>query len=450
MAGGAFAAGSRLRAEQEDFVPTTSVTIQTNALLRFTPECPPVALGKADISTSENKELMASVVGMLKTYYVEPINAEQETKLARGAVKGMVSALSDPDSHFLDPSERKLLDDASHGHFSGMGAILALKNEKVKGLSMINVVVVAPMPGSPAEAAGLKAGDYITHLNGRPIITYNPFESPEMKDLAEKINNGEIKEAEARKASIAIIAKFKNGLSISEALDRLTGYKSGEINLTVERPGQSKPIRFAKVRLTNISVAPVVTKTVGNGIMYIHISQFNDRAVSDFSAALKRASNEHTKAIILDLRNNPGGQMNCANLIASKITGGGLFASLQERGHSRNITAEKTTGIHIPVAVLVNGGTASVAELVAGDLRENSSAILVGSKTFGDGVAQTPLTLKDGSVAVLTTGRMMTSKGFDFNGKGLTPDKVILQDNKKSDAQLSEAEKLLQTKPGRI
>lgn len=440
-----------MRARQVALIPTGNPSVQANAMLNFTPECSPVALSKSNLSPSENRELVASVLRLVRAWYVEPITPERETAMARGAVKGMLNSLADMDSHFLDPGERKLLDDAADGKYHGIGAILALRNENKGGMEQARIVVVAPMPGSPAEAAGLKAGDSITYVGEKWIITHNPFDTPDMKKLAKGFLNREINEAQFKKASNKAADMIKNGITIADALDILTAKDKEDTSVTVDRPGQSEPVVFKKVALGVTKVDSVTSKMIGHNIMYIHIAQFNAQSKTQFSAQLDAAmkSAHRPKAIVLDLRDNPGGQMDAAKSIASRFTGGGAFASIQEKGRRNSIKTQKVRGLGIPIAVLVNGGTASVSELVAGDLNENISAALVGTKTFGDGLAQTPLTLRDGSEAVLTTGRMLTSHGVDFNGKGLVPTKLVSDDKNHGDAQLSEAEKILQAKLGR-
>lgn len=453
VAGGAFISGSQLRMDQTASVPVSTATVQANALLKFTPEFAPVSLGKTSMRPDENRELLSSVVKLLRAYYVEPITAERETSMARGTVKGMLSALADPDSHFLDPTERKLMEDAASGRFHGIGAILAFKNEKLNGVDVLKLVVVAPMPGGPADTAGLRSGDVITHVDGKWVITHNPLDTPEMKRLARGYINKEIKEAELRKASDTAAKMLKNGTNLGDALEVLTGKTMGTTKLTVERSGTTTPITYEKVQLRNTVVDSVASKMLGRGVMYVRISQFNTKAVAEFTAQLNKAmkSTNKPKGIVLDLRNNPGGLMESANTITAKMTGGGIFATIQEKGQQKVIKSAKIQRLGMPVTVLVNGGTASVAEIVAGNLRENISATIVGAKTFGDGMAQTPLFLRDGSEAVFTTGRMLTSKGYDFNGKGIIPDKVVdAKEKRHGDVQLSEAEKILQSKLGRI
>ncbi|MHB0912104.1 MAG: S41 family peptidase [Armatimonadota bacterium] len=434
LAIGAFATGSELRVLEAPPTPSVTDSVQANALLKLTPECAPIT-SVAGNGNEVDRELLGSVVRLLKSYYVEQITPESETKLARGAVRGMLESLADTDSHFLDPGERKLMDEASNGTFRGVGAILALRTEG----SASKIVVVAPMPGSPAESAHLLPGDVVTHVNGKWVISYNPFDEPELERLRKAARNKEIPIASFQKAFEAAGEKLKNGMDIPDALEVLTAKTEGEAALTVERAG--KPIEIS-VTCAVTRVVPVTAKPAARGITYIKISQFNARAAKDFDAALAKALADRTKAIVIDLRNNPGGLMDSAVSVSGRVAGGGNLAVVQEKGRSKTFKLPSSRAVKVPVAVLVNGGTASVAELVAGTLHERVNAALVGEKTFGDGLVQTPLILKDGSAALLTTGRMLTPGGRNFNGKGLQPDRAVAS----ADAQLDEAIKLLKAR----
>ena len=443
----AFFAGADLRALQKPAVPS-GTSVQANALLKLTPEWSPVSLRDADRSPSENRDLVYAVVNLLKEHYYEPITKEKETVMARGAVRGMLESLDDPDSRFLDPTEQKLLNDAGFGKFHGIGAVLALREVKVDELDATKLIIVSAMPGSPAQKAGLIPGDSVTHIGGKWIVTYDPFKEANLEKLAKAARNKEIDAFTYQKAYETAYKKLKEGVTIVDALETLTSKSSGEVGLRIERPGRRDPIEL-KLSCANTVVDPVTSRATKQGIAYIRISQFNTRAVREFAVELKRAQANGTKALVLDLRGNPGGLIDAAAEIAGRITGGGVMAIVESSNGRRTIRKPRRPGLGLPVAVLVDEGTASVAELMAGTLRENSAAILVGDKTFGDGLMQTPLMLQDGSAAILTTGKMLTAKGFDFNGKGLQPNKKVERDDRRADAQLEEAVNVLLAKLGK-
>lgn len=449
LVGIAFYAGAGLRSWQSAAALYDGDTARDYALLKLTPECTPVTPGDAVSGNAgtENRELLNSVFKLLKIHYVESITPERETEMARGAVRNMLDSLSDPDSRFLDPTERRLLDDAGAGKFQGIGGVLALKTETVDELKITRVTVVSPMPGSPAEAAGIKPGDSLTHIDGKWIISHDPFREARMEKLLKAARNKEIDELTYQEAYEATLKRLKDGISIAEALDMLSSKASGQISLKVERPGQSNPLDI-KLTCKTTTVDPVVSKQMKNGIHYIRISQFSKRAAVEFGAELDKAKAAKASGIILDLRNNPGGLLDAATDSVKRISSGGIMAVIQEKSGKRTIRVPRAQALGIPMVVLVNGGTASVAELTAGTLRDHGIATLVGTKTFGDGLVQTPLILKDGSAAVLTTGKMFTSKGFDFEGKGIAPDKQVPQ-GRQGDAQLAEAEKILLAKLGK-
>ena len=445
---GAFHAGEAIRGLRGSARTPKKVSMQASALLKLTPESAPISVETAKQTAGEDRDLVTSVLRALKSAYVEPITKEKETAMARGAVRGMIDSLNDPDSRFLDPAERKLLDDAGSGRFHGIGAVIALKKDKIGELDETKVLVISPMPGSPAEKAGLRAGDSITYVDGKWVITHDPFAEAHLKQLANSVRNGDLDALSYQKAYDAAVKKLKDGMSILDALDSITSKSSGEISLKVQRSGEEKPLDF-KIRCRMTAVAPVISLPIKDRTAYIRITQFNKYTSVQFSAAWNRALASHAKGLILDLRNNAGGLMSVATDITARLEGGGVVANIESAAKVRRAIREpRTRGAGIPIVVLVNEGTASVAELVAGTLKEKG-AVLVGRRTFGDGLVQTPLLLKDGSAAIVTTGKMLTAGGLDFDGKGLVPDKEIRQSGSQTDAQLEEATKILQSKIGK-
>jgi carboxyl-terminal processing protease len=440
-------AGAKLRARQDVFALPNDSAVQASALLKLTPEQPAVkieSLGEPK-GDAQYRDLLNSVLKLVQANFVEKITSEQETKMARGAVQGMLDVMGDPDTRFVDPKETQLLDDAALGRFHGLGAILALRREKLEGDEIQKIVVVAPMPGSPAEKAGLMSGDLITDVGGKWVIAYDPG----FNKLNKAMQNQNIDRLTYKKAWEAAQEKMKNGMSISDALDELTTKTSGDTTLKVERPGRKDPFDV-KVQYHDTIVDPVTSRMLDRKIGYIRVAQFNQQASKEFKSELGKIRNAGAKALILDLRNSPGGLLDTATNVTAQFTGGGTLAIIREQSGRHTIRVPKTRALPLPVAVLVNRGTASVAELVAATLRESGIGTLVGVTTFGDGLVQTPLVLKDGSAALITTGKMLTPKGLDFTGTGLKPDKEVVSGEGGTDVQLAEAQKLLQAKIGRI
>lgn len=454
----AFHVGSDLRAAQFFSMPAQHSSLQASALLKLTPEWAPVNLQTAKASDTEDRQLFRNVYNLVKANFVDPITPEMETSMSRGAVRGMVESLDDPDSRFMDPTERKLLDDAGNGRFYGIGAILALKKGKIdkpdliatpaspkadlNKMDIVKIIVVAPMPGSPAEKAGIRSGDSITHVNGQWIITSDPFLLANLDNLSKAVRNKEIDEFEYQKAYDAAAKRLKDGMAIPKALEILTAKSSGDVTIKVDRPGIRQPLEF-KMQCADTYSEPVTSRKLDSGIEYIRISQFSKSASASFAKEISRDTGVRSKGIILDLRNNPGGLMSSAADIAGRITGGGTLGTVIETARRRTVSMPKSARLNKPIVVLVNNGTASVAELVAASLREHGAGILVGRRTFGDGLTQTPLLLKDGSAAVITTGRMLTSKGIDFNGSGIEPDRIVTDTSKTEDTQLIDAQRIL-------
>ncbi len=444
---GAFRYGSALRDRTDRPNAKAMASMQASALLKLTPESTPVTVDAARQNNTEGSDLMSTVIRLLKAYYVEPISKDKETEMARGAVRGMMDSLNDPDSRFLDPTERHLLEDAGTGKFHGIGAIFALRKEKVGDLDKTKLTIITPMPGSPAEKAGLKPGDAITFVDNKWVISYDPFKEAQLEKLAKQVRNKEADELAYQKAYEVAFKKLKDGINIMDSLEAVTSKSTGDVSIRVERAGESKPLDF-KIRCRNTVIQPVVKESVSHGVAYIRVSQFSHDMPAQFAAVLNQSLNEQAKGLILDLRNNPGGLIDSAADMVGRITGGGMIGAVQTNTERKQVREARGHKLGIPVIVLVNEGTASVAELAAGTLRDAGVATLVGAKTFGDGLVQTPLLLKDGSAAILTTGKMLTAKGTDFNGKGISPDKVIAQ-SAKNDTQREEATRMLLAKIGK-
>ena len=317
-------------------------------------------------------------------------------KMVYGAVKGMVDSLGDPYSAFMEPSVTKNFMEDLSGEISGIGAELDLVDNKL--------IVISPIAGSPAEKAGLKPQDQILKINDEST----------------------------------------DGMALDVAVSKIRGKAGTKVNLTISRSGQSQP-QTLEITREKIQIKSVKWEIKSDNVAYIQISQFGDDTSDLMQQAAKDINAKHPKAIVLDLRNNPGGYLDKAVDVASLFMPSGVV--VQEKDKNGNITEEKTTLEPIlqsyKVIVLVNGGSASASEIVAGALQDAGRATLVGEKTFGKGSVQDLENLPGGATLRITVAKWLTPKGRAIDKVGLEPDvKITLsQDDAQAgrDPQLDKA-----------
>lgn len=314
-----------------------------------------------------------TVWNMVKSNYVEqPVD---ETKLFYGAIKGMVSGLDDPYSVYLPPQKAEEFAADLAGEFSGIGAEIGMKDEQL--------IVIAPLPSSPAEKAGLKPKDRIFKIDD----------------------------------------KETQGLTVEEAVSKIRGPEGTTVKLTIASDGEDK-IREVTLTRQKINVPTVIFEKKTNDIAYIRISHFNDETVTEFDDAVHKTLEMKPKGIILDMRSNPGGYLDASVDVASEWVKEGVV--VKERFYDGKVRDYETTGKHrladIPTIVLVDAGTASGAEIVAGALQDYGFATLVGEKTFGKGSVQNLEVLGDGSALKLTVAKWFTPKDRQISGQGIPVD----------------------------
>lgn len=355
----------------------------------------------------ENKQITAGSINFTPLWDVlERINADyllrpvDGTKLLYGAISGLVEALGDPYTVFLEPTENAGFNDSLEGVYEGIGAELGIRKEQL--------IVVAPLGGSPAEGVGVRAGDKILEIEG---------------------------------VSTA-------GISVAEAVQKIRGSAGTVIELTLQR-GSDPSFKVAITR-ARITVKSVEEESKGNGIYYLKVSRFGDTTNSEWDDAVAKISNP--KGIVLDLRSNPGGYLHSAVYLASEFLKSGTVVMQEDADGDRSVlSVQSTKGGHafagVPVVVLIDEGSASASEILAGALKERAGALLVGEKSFGKGTVQDPIDFDDGSGLHLTVSKWLTPKGFWVHEKGLEPDyKVVLTDadiNAGRDPQLDKAIELL-------
>ena len=334
-------------------------------------------------------------------YLFRPVDG---TKLLYGAISGLVKALGDPYTAFLDPTENIQFNDSLEGVYEGIGAELGLRNDRL--------IIVAPLGGSPAEAKGIRAGDKILEIDGSST----------------------------------------SGLSVTEAVTKIRGEAGTVIELTLQRGSESS----FKVSITRaqITVKSVNVEKKDGGIYYLEVTRFGETTNDEWDEAVEEVMSQETgvKGIVLDLRSNPGGYLNSAVYLASEFLASGPVVLQEDAGGDRStLSVQSTKNDHafagIPVVVLIDEGSASASEILAGALSERAGAKLVGEKSFGKGTVQDAADFDDGSGLHLSVAKWLTPKGVWVHDKGLEPDfKVELTDediNAGRDPQLDKALDLL-------
>jgi carboxyl-terminal processing protease len=367
--------------------------------------------------------------------------------MSLGAVEGMLRDLDDPDTRVLGTQEAAALAEEQSGVFRGLGAVLAVRRYKGEDeRTKVQITVVTPMPGSPAEKAGLQPGDRITSIDNHWIApehwlkrTLNMLTDEEEFQLDPKLLNAaklaeEEREkplsAEERKLRDDQLDKWRKSTDIETTLGTLAAATEGEHTLIIER-GKEEP-KTLKVQLGKTTVAPVAKKKLAPTVGYLHVRQINAEAVKSLDQALAEFRASGLKSLVLDLRRSPGGSLTQTQEMASRFITTGPVAVIEKRDSARKLVKKPLAAkpVERPVkftaiAVLVDAGTAGTSELLAAALRDAGLAKLVGATTFGDGTEQTVLPLENGAALSITTAKMLTRKGTDYDGKGLKPDVAV-------------------------
>ncbi|HUK82152.1 MAG TPA: S41 family peptidase [Verrucomicrobiae bacterium] len=340
------------------------------------------ATGKVDKDNPYTQmELITRVMELIRKDYVDGENVTYKD-LAYGALKGMLSSL-DPHSQFMDPQGYQDMKEDTEGKFGGIGVVISMSKEGF-------LTIVAPMEDTPGARAGLLPGDRIIKING--MVT-------EKMTLPEAVR--QLRGDPGTKVSIGIYrAKAK------DPGDKIKDY-------TIER---------AEIKVDSVKDA----KMLQDGIGYIRITQFNEPTADEFEKALQKLEAQGMDALIIDLRNNPGGLLEAARKVASKfVPAGDLIVSTEGRDPTQKLVYKSEHGkkrLTMPLVVLVNGGSASGSEIVAGALQDLKRAVLVGETTFGKGSVQTILQLPDGSAVRLTTAKYYTPSHKVIHEHGVVPD----------------------------
>jgi len=330
----------------------------------------------------EDIRSLSEVFGKIKQNYVEDV-ADKE--LLENAIRGLLSGL-DPHSAYLDKKAFTELREGTSGEFGGLGIVVGMKDGFVN--------VISPIDDTPAERAGVESGDLIIRLDDKNV----------------------------------------KGMSLEDAVGIMRGKPKTSILLTIVREGADKPLKI-KIKRAIIKIQSVRSKTLAKGFGYIRVSAFQERTGADLRKAiskLKKANNKKLKGLVLDLRNNPGGLLSAAVEVSDAFLEGGIVVSIKGRDES-NTTTYNAKGLDLineaPIVVLINGGSASASEIVAGALQDHKRAIIMGTLSFGKASVQTVVPLGNGSALKLTTARYYTPSGASIQAKGITPD-IVLDDVK--------------------
>jgi carboxyl-terminal processing protease len=325
--------------------------------------------------------LLADVLELVKQNYVDP---SDDHALLQAAIHGMVASL-DPYSSFLEGDDYDDIKINSSGAYSGVGIEVSMQDDEV--------VVVAPLDDSPAAVAGIRSGDVIVMIDGVPV----------------------------------------NTSSVNDTIGRMRGKEGTAVNIGIQRDGNAEPLQFS-IKRERVTLRSVKSDLPEPGYGYLRIAEFSDTTGAEVTAALQGLRKRNAaplKGLVVDLRDNPGGVLEAAVAVADVFLDHGVIVTAKGRTPDSNFEMDATAGDLLggaPIVVLVNGGSASASEIVAGALKDNHRALLMGRTTFGKGSVQTVIPLTDGTALKLTTSLYYTPSGISINHKGIAPDIELPRD----------------------
>ena len=339
------------------------------------------ALGK-DVPWADAR-MLAEVLDRVEHDYVNPVDDHQ---LLQAAIRGMVSSL-DPYSAYLDGEEYDEIKISSSGQYSGVGIEVSMEDDQV--------IVVSPFEGSPAAEAGIRTGDVISAIDGIPVNTN----------------------------------------TLADTIGRMRGKEGTTVKIDILRQGNAEPLQFTLKRM-RVELHSVKSQMLEPGYGYLRIAEFSETTGDDAVAALRdlrKRNGSALKGLVLDLRNNPGGVLEAAVAVADAFLDSGLIVSAKGRTPESKFEMNATPGDELngaPIVILVNGGSASAAEIVAGALKDHHRAKLMGRTTFGKGSVQTVMPLSGDRAIKLTTSLYYTPSGVSINHRGIAPDIELERDPK--------------------
>lgn len=356
---------------------------------------------ETSVVNDEVLQKMEAIEKVVDTYYYE--EDVDRSQLAEGIYEGMMASLGDPYSTYYSEEELKDIMDQTEGIYYGIGAYVSI--DRTTGLGQISGVIA----GTPAEAANLREGDLIYEVDG---------------------------------VSAA-------GLELTEIVSMIKGEEGTIVHLTLIRDGENDYIEV-DIERKKVESPTVNYEVYDNGMGYIQITEFDEITVDQFTEALAVCKGAEVKGLILDLRSNPGGNLSAVVDIARQILPKGMIVYTEDRdGQRTEYTCDGKNRLQIPMVVLINGNSASAAEILAGAIKDYEIGTLVGTTSYGKGIVQRIISLQDGSAVKLTVSKYYTPNGNNIHGIGIEPDVVCEFDSesyyeKDIDNQLEEAKKILQ------
>ena len=387
---------------------TTPTPTQAQSQETGTPTPTPSLTPAESFSDVDFKDKLNEIAGVLDRYYYQQIDYN---KVAEGLYRGMVDSLGDPYTVYYNPDELEKFLDSTDGSYAGLGAAVNLADSKYPQLIRI-------FPGSPAEIAGLLAGDELIEVDGEDLY----------------------------------------GQSLDVAVSKIRGPVGTKVSLTVYREGEPEYLHFDVIRNT-VEIPTVASQMLDGNIGYIAVSEFDDVTSSQFILAVDELTSQGMKALIVDLRSNPGGLLSTVKKMLSRVMEKGkLLVYMEDKyGQREDHYSNTDATVDVPIAVLMNGYSASASEVFAGCLQDYGKAILVGTQSYGKGIVQNLIPLSDGSAVKVTVSSYFTPNGRNIHKTGLTPDiEVPLADELKKlsvipmedDNQLQAAVEALKKKLG--
>ncbi|RYY00255.1 S41 family peptidase, partial [bacterium] len=316
------------------------------------------------------------------------LNDVDNEKLVQGAIRGMMEATGDPYTRYMDPKAYQGMKEERTGSFSGIGIQIGVRKNNINGHEMNNLTVISPLEDTPAWKAGLQSGDIILEIDG----------------------------------------KSTNDIAVDQAVNLIKGLKGTPVKMKIYRESNKKIWDTSIVR---DSIVPKIVKSkmLENNIGYVRLNTFmSNDAPKEVKEAIKKLKAANMKALVFDLRGNPGGLLPNAVTIGSMFVAKGPIVQIVDKKGEKeylNATGGLEVPMDLPMVLLVDGGSASASEIVAGTIKDNNRATLIGAKTFGKGLVQTVHELEDGSGMAITTNKYLTSKGTDINKKGIEPNIVV-------------------------